>query len=78
MGEVMIKEGFLEEAGLERWVDFQQAKEGLRYGVYTRSRESSVDQCDCYGPKIMRETDANKGSESQIVGVWRNKVIRRT
>lgn len=36
----MIEEGFLEEAGLERWVDFQQIKAGLRSGVYTRTRES--------------------------------------
>lgn len=39
----MIEEGFLEEAGLERWVDFRQVKVGLRCGVYTRTRESQVD-----------------------------------
>lgn len=28
----MIGEGLLEEAGLERWVDFKQVETGLRYG----------------------------------------------
>lgn len=28
--EAMTGEGFLEEGGLERWVDFKQVKTGLR------------------------------------------------
>lgn len=50
IGEVMIEEGFLEEAGLERWGDFKQVKTGLRCGCLCHgqgalSRPGCQDWC---------------------------------